>query len=125
MLQRYFICNIAITHGVPQGSILGPLLFILYINNLAGVSEKLFTILFADDTTILIEGTQVNSMITSLNSELAKLTDWLKANTLSINCVQDALYGIPSLKTKTRQRRHSFRKYYYKASSFTKFSRNI
>ena len=74
-----------ITHGVPQGSILGPLLFILYINDLAGVSEKLFTILFADDTTILIEGTQVNSMITSLNSELAKLTDWLKANKLSIN----------------------------------------
>ena len=43
------------------------------------------SILFADDTTILIEGTQVNSMITSLNSELAKLTDWLKANKLSIN----------------------------------------
>ena len=74
-----------ITHYVPQGSILGPLLLILYINDLAGVPEKLFTILFADDTTILIEGTQVNSMITSLNSELAKLTDWLKANKLSIN----------------------------------------
>ena len=74
--------TIPITHGVPQGSILGSLLFILYINGLAGVSEKLFTILFADDTTILIEGTQVNSMITSLNSELAKLTEWLKANKL-------------------------------------------
>ena len=77
--------TLPITHGVPQGSILGPLLVILYINDLAGVSEKLFTILFADDTTILIEGTQVNSIITSLNSELAKLTDWLKANKLSIN----------------------------------------
>ena len=52
---------------------------------MAGVSEKLFTILFADDTTILIEGTHVNSMITSLNYELAKLTDWLKANNLLIN----------------------------------------
>ena len=77
--------TLPITHGVPQGSILGTLLFILYINDLAGVSEKLFTILFADDTTILIEGTQVNSMITSLNSELAKLTDWLKPNKSSIN----------------------------------------
>ena len=74
-----------IIHGVPEGSILGPLLFILYINDLAGVSEKLFNILFADDTTILIESTQVNSMMTSLNSELAKLTDWLKANKLSVN----------------------------------------
>ena len=53
----------SITHDVPQGSILGALLFILYINDLAGVSEKLFNILFTDDTTILIEGTQVNSMI--------------------------------------------------------------
>ena len=51
---------------------------------MAGVSGKLFTLLFADDTTILIEGTQINSMITSLNSELAKLTD-SGANKLSIN----------------------------------------
>ena len=70
-----------ITHGVQQGSILGPLLFMLYINDLASVSENLFAILFADDTTVLIEGTHINTMITSLNCELAKLTEWLNANT--------------------------------------------
>ena len=74
-----------ITHGVPQGSILGPLLFILYVKNSANVSESLFSILFADDTTVLIEGTNINTIITTLNCELAKLTEWLTANKFSIN----------------------------------------
>ena len=50
-----------------------------YINDLAGVSENIFVILFADDTTVLIEGTYLYTMITSLNCELAQLTEWLNA----------------------------------------------
>ena len=68
-----------------QGSILGPLLFSLYINDLANVPENLFSILFADDTTVLIEGSNINTMITTLNCEFAKLTEWLNANKLFIN----------------------------------------
>ena len=90
--RKQYVCysdtlsaTMPITHGVPQGSILGPLLFILYINDLANVSENLFSILFADDTTVLIEGTNINTMIAALNCELAKLTEWLNANKLSIN----------------------------------------
>ena len=71
--------------GVPQGSILGPLLFILYVNDLSKVSNKFVSILFADDTTILFEGDNINSIITLLNYELGKLIIWLNANKFSIN----------------------------------------
>ena len=52
---------------------------------MANVSENLFSILFADGTTVLIEGTNINTMIATLNCEFAKLTEWLNANKLSIN----------------------------------------
>ena len=71
--------------GVPQGSILGPLLFILNINDLENISKSLFPILFADDATILIEAKNVISAIHIMNQELDKLTIWLKANKLTLN----------------------------------------
>ena len=74
-----------ITHGVPQGSILGPLLFILYLNDFSRASDLLFSILFADDTTVLIEGYSYNNIITLLNNELINIDTWLQANKLTIN----------------------------------------
>ena len=74
-----------ITHGVPQGSILGPILFILYINDFSKLSDVLFKILFADDTSVFIEGTAYSSIIKDMNRELEKVDKWLKSNKLTIN----------------------------------------
>ena len=71
--------------GVPQGSILGPLLFLVYVNDLAFVSEKLYTIMFADDTNMFLTGESINELVNVLNIELQSIVVWLKANKLSLN----------------------------------------
>ena len=64
---------------------MGPLLFIIYINDLPNVTNKLVPILFADDATLLIEGSNIHDIITTRNNELNSLNVWLGANKLSIN----------------------------------------
>ena len=71
--------------GVPQGSILGPKLFILYINDIVQVSDLLKLIIFADDTNAFYSGENIRNVANTVSSELNKLKIWFGVNKLSLN----------------------------------------
>ena len=76
---------LSVTCGVPQGSVLGPLLFLIYINDLPNASKKLNFYLFADDTNIYYESSNLSNLIKIVNRELKSVKKWLDANKLSLN----------------------------------------
>ena len=86
--------ELVIDCGVPQGSILGPILFILYINDLHKAT-KLNILSFADDTTVYTSGRDINEVISSTNIELDKLYKWFCANKLQLNTNQSLLIFCP------------------------------
>ena len=71
--------------GVPQGSVLGPLLFLLYITDLSNVCKCTMPLFFADDTNLFINGSNINELESLINSELAEIAKWLKVKKLSLN----------------------------------------
>ena len=74
-----------ITLGVPQGSVLGPILFLIYINDITDIFTKSKTILFADDMTLYLIGRSPEQLITTANQELQQLHQWCVCNRLTIN----------------------------------------
>ena len=71
--------------GEPQGSILGPLLFLMYVNDWCQVSEFCLPLLFADDTNLFITSNATAEMCAKLNDDLKRISEWLCCNKLSLN----------------------------------------
>ena len=117
-LFRSYLCNrwqyVKLNHihselkpiniGIPQGSILGPLLFLLYINDLPNASD-FFIKLFADDTVLSLSGENMKDLNKKTSVELNKIYKWLVANKLTLNVVKSKFMII----TGKRAQNHDFK----------------
>ena len=81
-----------VTYGVPQGSILGPLLFLIYVNDRQYVSHLLQPIMFADDTTLFYAERDIKKLFQTVNNELQKISRWFFSKNLSINVTKTKYY---------------------------------
>ena len=81
-----------ISRGVPQASVLGPLLFLIYINDLYKCIKYSKTYHFADDTSIIQSHSSLQILSKRINKDLSNLSDWLKTNKLSLSIKKPDLY---------------------------------
>ena len=79
-----------ISFGIPQGSVMGPILFLFYVNDLPTIIDPAKTILYADDTTISFSHSNFDYLIQTMNNSysLASIFSWCIANKLTINATK-------------------------------------
>ena len=89
-----------VKHGVPQGSVLGPLMFIIYINDLHNSVCYSTSIHFADDTSLVFTEESLKELNRKVNRDLALLVHWLRANKISLNASKTEIILFRTIRTK-------------------------
>ena len=77
--------NSRIDIGVPQGSILGPILFLIYINDLPNFNKEVFTLMFADDSSLFLSGPNLDELMLKVKKAIIEVKAWIDTNKLSLN----------------------------------------
>ena len=90
-IANYVSPPLFIKHGVPQGSVLGPLLFLIYINDLHNAIPFSVVNLFADDTMLFNFSKTLKSLCKRINLDLKCLVSWLNANLIALNAMKTEL----------------------------------
>ena len=101
--------KIVMEHGVPQGSVLGPLLFLIYINDLNLSIKHSKTVHFADDTSLLNCNHSLKKLNKQVNHDLRLLNEWLRANKISLNADKTEIILFRSSAKKTLMKSYKFR----------------
>ena len=92
--RKQFVFVKIVKCGVPQGSILGPLFFLIFVNKFNSSTKVLDPVLFADDTNLFYSGNNIGALFETANQELSQINDWFLANKLSLHVENNKIYVI-------------------------------